>query len=123
MFEFPFADLGLIAAEEDVGHLPTFVVSWTGVDGGGENIVLKTVGESRLLIADDAWYHADNGIGNHRCHEFTTRQYEITDGDLASDEMVADTLVNPFIMTCEDDEVALQREFVSDMLVEAFTIG
>ena len=37
--------------------------------------------------------------------------------------MVADTLVDALVMTCKDDEIALQREFVGDMLVEAFAVG
>ena len=37
--------------------------------------------------------------------------------------MVADALVDTFIMTCEDYEITLQRKFVSHMLVEAFAVG
>ena len=37
--------------------------------------------------------------------------------------MIAHALVDTFIMACEDDEVALERKFVGDVLVEAFAIG
>ena len=37
--------------------------------------------------------------------------------------MVADALVDAFVVTCEDDEVALERELIGDVLVEAFAVG
>ena len=36
--------------------------------------------------------------------------------------MVAHPLVDTFVMTSQDDEVAFQRELVGDMLIEAFTV-
>ena len=37
--------------------------------------------------------------------------------------MVANTLVDAFVVACEDDEVALEGEFVGDVLVESFAVG
>ena len=41
LIKLPLANLGLVAREQDLGHLPPLVVPRTGVDGSGEHIVLK----------------------------------------------------------------------------------
>ena len=37
--------------------------------------------------------------------------------------MVAHTLVDAFVVTCKNNQIALHRQLVGDVLVEAFTIG
>ena len=64
-----------MAREQDVGHLPAFVFCGTGVDGSSQEIVLETVGEGALLVADDSGNHADHGIGNDGCGEFAAGQH------------------------------------------------
>ena len=123
LFQFPVADFGLMATEQDVGYLPPFIVCRAGVDGGCQQVVLEAVGECRLLVADDAGDYAHHGVGNHGRHQFAARQHEVADTDFTCDEVVAYALVYTFVVASQDDEVALHRQLVGDMLVEAFAVG
>ena len=112
-----------MARKQDVGHLPAFVFCRTGVDGSRQEIVLETVGEGTLLVADDAGNHADHGIGNDGCREFAAGQHIVAYGNFAGNEMVAHTLVHAFIVAAEYDDVFLQGEVVSQVLVELLSVG
>lgn len=41
LVEFPLANLGFVATEQNLRNLPSLVVGRTGVDRGGKNVVLK----------------------------------------------------------------------------------
>ena len=58
-------------------------------------------------------------VANHCSNEFTACQHKVADRDFPCDEMVADALVDTLIMSCQDDEITLQRELVGHVLVEA----
>lgn len=62
LVEFPLANLGFIAAEQNLRNLPSLVVGRTGVDRGGKNVVLETVGKCALFVADDTRNQSDDGI-------------------------------------------------------------
>ena len=53
LVEFPLANLGFVATEQNLRNLPSLVVGRTGVDRGGKNVVLETVGKCTLFVADD----------------------------------------------------------------------
>lgn len=43
LVHFPLFDLSFVAAEQNVGYLPSLIVGRTCVDGCGEEVVLKTI--------------------------------------------------------------------------------
>ena len=43
LLHLPFFNLCFVAAEQNLGHLPSFVVSWTGIDGCSQQVILETV--------------------------------------------------------------------------------
>ena len=111
-----------VAAEQDLRHLPTLIVSWTGVDRRCEDIILETVTQRTLLVADHPRHHTNDGIGNHRRHQFTTSQHEVANRDLLCNQMITHTLVDAFIVTCKNNQIPFQRQFVGHVLVETLTV-
>ena len=77
LVKFPLSDFRLIAAEQYLWHLPSLVVGRTGVDRSSEDVVLETVGEGTLLIADDSRYQSDDGVGYDSGSQFASSQYVV----------------------------------------------
>ena len=109
--------------EEDVRHSPPLVFGRAGVDGRGQEAVLKRVGEGALLVADHARDEAHGGVGDDGRGQFAARQHIVADGDLERDEVFADAVIDALVVSAEDDEVLEQREAVSHWLVEALAVG
>ena len=62
LVEFPLANLGFVATEQNLRNLPSLVVGRAGVDRGGKNVVLETVGKCALFVADNTRNQSDDGI-------------------------------------------------------------
>ena len=88
-----------------------------------QHIVLKTIAQCTLFIADYARNEPHNGICHHRSSQLTAREHIVADADFTRDKMFADAIVNAFIMSAKHDKVTFQRKVVGYMLVERFAIG
>lgn len=76
----PVVDAGFVAGEEDVGHAPAVVVGGTGVDGRGEEVVLKRVAQRALLVADGSGDEAHHGVGNDHGGYLAAGEHVVADG-------------------------------------------
>ena len=93
------------------------------MDPFDQEVILEAVGESALVVADDARHQSHHGVGNDGCSQFAARQYEVAHADLAGDEVVAHALVDAFVVAAENDEVFLQTHVIGHFLVETLTVG
>lgn len=94
----------------------------SGIDGCSEDVVLETVRQCALLVADHTWYESYHGIRYDGSSQFATCQHIVAHGDLSGDEVVAHTLVDTFVMSTQNDEIALHRHLVGYLLVEGLSV-
>ena len=114
--------LCLVSAQEDLGYFPSLVVGRSGIDGCSEDVILETVRQCTLLVADHTWYESYHGIRYDGSCQFASCQHIVAHGDLSGDEVVAHTLVDTFVMSTQNDEIALHRHLVGYLLVEGLSI-
>ena len=64
-----------------------------------------------------------NGVHNHHGRQLAPRQHIIADGDFTVDQMCPDPLVHPFVMTADQDELRISRQFFRHFLAETLALG
>ena len=94
-----------MAGQEDLGDFPAFVVCRPGIDRRRQQVVLERVGEGALLIANDTRNDAYDRVGDDGRRQLATSQYVVTNGYLLRDQVLADPVVNSFIMSAQDNQV------------------
>ena len=112
-----------MARKEHIGHFPALVVCRSRIDGSREQIVLERVAERALFVTDHAWNDAHNCVGHAGRGQLSAREHEVADRNLLGDEMFANAVVDPFVVTAENDEVAFHRKGIGHRLVELFSVG
>lgn len=64
-----------------------------------------------IRIAKDAGEEADNGIGYDEAGEFASGEDVVANCVSAVGNLRADALINPFVVTADEDKVPVGREF------------
>ena len=105
LVHLPLLDLRCVTAQEHLRHTPPLVLCGTCIDGGSEEVILEGIGECTLGIPDHPREQAHDSIRHDRSGELPSGQDVVTYGDLTSDEVLSDTMVDPLVVTAEDDEV------------------
>ena len=123
LLEPPVFDVALVAGKEDGGNVPAFVGGGTGIDGRGEEVVLERIREGALFVADCAGEEADDGVGYHGGCQFAAGQDVVAYGYFFCHQMLADAVINAFVVAAEEDETVEQRHCVGHALVERFAVG
>ena len=119
----PFRDLGVVAAEEDVGDAPAAELDGAGVLGELEEAGGVAVVGGALVVAEDAGEEAGDGIDDDGGGEGAVGEDVVADGKLAVDEVVDDALIDAFVMAAEEDEVGHAHELLGDALGEGTAGG
>jgi len=70
----PLRDFSLVARQKDIGDFPTLIVGGAGIYRGSEEIVLKRIGESRLLVAEHTGNQAHDSIDDAGSREFAASE-------------------------------------------------
>ena len=122
LLEFPVVDELVVARQKHLGDFPTFVVSRTRIDGGRHQPVLERVGEGRGLVAQGTRDEAHQAVDQDGGTEFPSGEDIVADAYLFGNQMFADTFVDAFVVTAEDDDVLLHRELVAQRLVEHLAV-
>ena len=112
-----------MSREQHFGHAPALVVGGAGVDGGGQEVVLETVGECALLVREHARHETHHGIGHHGCCQLAAREHKVADRHFLRDEVLADAIVDALVVSAEDNHVVEHRERVGHRLVELLAVG
>ena len=84
---------------------------------------MERVGQGRLLVAYDSWDYAYDGIGHYGSRQFSACQHIVANGHLSGDETLAYAIVDALVVSAQDDDVLLQREFVGHGLVKLLAVG
>ena len=111
-----------MSGEEDFRDTPALVFGRTSINGSRQKVVLKGIGEGALFVADDAWNNTHDSVGHHGCCQFAACQHIITDADFLGDQVLADAVVDTFIMSSKDDDVLAERQLVGHGLVKLLAI-
>ena len=119
----PFRDLGVVAAEEDVGDAPAAEFDGAGVLGEFEEAGGMAVVGGALGVAEDAGEEAGDGVDDDGGGEGAVGEDVVADGKFAVDEVVDDALIDAFIVAAEEDEVGDSGEFLGDALGEGVAGG
>src|SRR6187549_756806 len=95
----------MIAAQQDFRDTPAAKLGGTRVLGKfkesrGEGIIPCALGG-----AEHSGNEADDGVDEDDGSNCAIGQDVISDGDLLIHEMIDDSLIDPFVMTAEDDEM------------------
>ena len=75
-----------------------------------ENLILKRVRQSRLLIGNHTGNDAYDSIGHHGSCQFAARQHIVADAHLFRNEVLANAVVDALKVAAQDDEVLRQRQ-------------
>jgi hypothetical protein len=118
----PGFDGGMIAGEQDVWHLPPAKafgsgVVWVVENSGGERIL-----DGAAFIAQHAWDKADDRIGDDESSQRSIREHVVPNGNFVIRQVISDTLVNAFVMTRDEDQMAFARVSLGYPLVEPPTL-
>ena len=95
----------------------------SGVDGWSEQSILKTVGKGAFAIAYGAGNQADQCISQYRSCQFSTAQNVVANAQFQGDDLIADALVDAFVMAAQKQKVAAEAQLVDAALCEAFSVG
>ena len=112
-----------MSAEQYGRNFPAVVDGGAGIYRSTEQAVLEGVGKCGLLVADSSRDEADDGVGDDGGGELAAGEDIVADGNLASDEVVADALVDALVVAAEDDDVVQQAEGVGHWLREELAVG
>lgn len=69
----PFRNRFVVSREKDVGNLPSFVFRRTRVVGVIQNPLGERILLGGLIVPQDAWNEADDGIRDHQGGEHAAR--------------------------------------------------
>ena len=123
MFVLPGPDQLWISAQEDIRNFPAVELGWAGVDGRGEKSVLKAVGQGGSLVGKRPGNQPHDGVGEQCCGNFPSADDIVSDRYFAGYEMFPDTVVDAFVVSAQEDYVALEGKLVGDALVEKLAVG
>ncbi len=101
----------MVAAKQNPGDFPTFVVGGTRVVRVVENPVGKGILFRRVAVAQHPGDQAHHGIGDDQRGQNAARQHKVAYGNLIVDQVVGHALIDAFIVATKQDQVLLQREF------------
>lgn len=114
----PFGDLGVVAAEEDVGDAPAAEFDGAGVLGEFEEAGGVAVVGGALVVAEDSGEQAGDGVDDDGGGEGAVGEDVVADGKFAVDEVVDDALIDAFVVAAEEDEVGDFDELLGGALGE-----
>ena len=77
----------------------------------------------RCLIWQNPWHQTGYRINQHRCGDLAARQDIVADGELLINHTVKDTLVNPFVMAADQDQMRADRQILDHGLSENPAFG
>ena len=106
----PLLDLGVVAAEEDLGDGPAAVVGGAGVLGVLEQTVRERLLPGGGVVAEGAGEVAGDGLDEDHRGELAARQDVVADRDLAVDAMFDEALVDAFVTAGDKDEAGVGGE-------------
>ena len=76
-----------------------------------------------FLILQNARNHAGNGVDHHHSREFSSGEHIVPDGYLIGNNRFKNPLIDPFIMTAEEDQILLFCQFFRHALVKMPPLG
>ena len=123
LFLLPLVNGGVVSAEEHVGDFPAVVFGRARVDWGCEKAVLEAVAQGARLVANHAGDEADQRVGEDGRREFAAAEDVIADADLEGDHVVAQALVDAFVVAADHQQVAGERQLVHASLLELLAVG
>ena len=95
----------MVSGEENIGNFPAAELGWPGVLRRFEQTLGEAVIDRRLLVAQDAGKQPDDRVNENNRGDRAIRQDVIADRNLHIDQMLDDAVVDPFVMTANDDEM------------------
>ena len=123
LFLLPLVNGGVVSAEEHVGDFPAVVFGGPRVDRGGKKAVLEAVAEGARLVANHARHEANQRVGEDGGREFAAAEDVIANADFEGDDMVAQALVDAFVVAADHQQVAGERQLIHTALLELLAVG
>ena len=97
-----------IAAEQDFRHFPASEFRRSGIYGWREETVLERIKECRGFIVQDTRQKPAYGICKYSCRELTAAQDIIPYGNFFCNKVLADAIINAFIVTRNNKYIFFQ---------------
>ncbi len=119
----PGGDLLRVAGEEDFGNFPAVEFGGTGIDGRGQETVLEGVGKGARLVAQGPGKEPHHGVGDDGRRELTAREDVVANRDFTCYQMLADAMVDAFVVTAEYHQVLLAGQLVGHLLGQLLAVG
>jgi hypothetical protein len=109
----------MVSAEENIGHFPTPELGRTGVLGAIQQAWFgERFEDGGVLIAENAWGEAGNGVDHDCGAEFAAGEDEIAYGDLIVGEMFGNTLINAFVTAADQQDLGVSGKTARGGLIE-----
>lgn len=119
----PFLDFLLVPGQQDVRHRHAFPFRRTGIDRGGQQVVLETVEQSGRFVVEHARQQPPYGVHQHGGGQFAPGQHVIADADFQGDVFFPDAFVHPFVVAAQHQDVVEHGQAVAELLVEPYAVG
>ena len=70
-------------------------------------------------MTEDPWNKSHNGVDKCNRGNRAIREHIVADGNFKIDKVLDDAVIDPFVMTADDDEMRFLRKLRRHLLVES----
>ena len=112
----------MISGKQNVWDFPAAKFRRACVLRGFEQTGAETIVRRGLFMTKHAGQQAYHCIHQYNRSDRAIREYVVTDGDLCVNEVFNYTMIDPLIMTADDDQMFLLCEFRRETLCETLSL-
>ncbi len=112
----------MVSGKQNLRDLPSAKIGWPGVLRTLEQADAETIVGRGLVVAQHPRQKSNDRIDKDDRSDGTVRQHIIADGNFLVHEVLDNSVIDPFVVAAEDNEMLFGREFASQGLLKAPTL-